>query len=454
MVKKEGADVDRRIKWTAFWLFFILTSLSWIFSEQLAIVLFYVPGYEIQDIFLLERAKTVLLFCITMIFGLIAYGAVITNTAFKKPPPPVSKETVTDLMLSREQFRKLYDNSPAPYLMMDDVGNIRNPNRAALRFFGGTAEECVSTNFYSLIKDVGDEEGKTVSMLRTKVERSVPISQVEMCIQTVNKKTERFALVSIYSLERTSPIPFKHLVTLVDVSKEKESERVKTDFLLLASHQLRTPLTTIKWYIDYLLTTNTIEVSSLVREYLEQIYIGNERMIELITTLLTVSRIEMGTLAPDYTTLHINDIVDDIIEELGTDIQKKKMHVKIITEGDDSIVMDHTMVRIIIHNLLTNAIKYTPDEGEVTIDSKFGPHTCSITVIDNGHGIPQEEQEKIFTKMFRATNARKVSASGTGLGLYLSKAFVEKLGGEMHFQSEQGKGTTFTITLPRVAPGA
>lgn len=454
---REGVNFNKKFAWIMFWVFFILTTLAWVFADQLAIILFYVPGYDIEDIFLFERAKVVLLYGISIVIALISYLSVVLNAIFRKPVAPpstfVSREAVSDLMLSRDQFRKLYDNSPVPYLLMDDVGNIRNPNRASLRFFGGTLEECSSNNFYELIKDEGEGQ-KTKSMLRTKVERSVPISQEEFCIQTLNKKIEKFALVSIYSLEHTSPIPFKHLVTLVDVSRERESERVKTDFLLLASHQLRTPLTTVKWYIDYLLTTDKFIVPEQVREYLEQIYIGNERMIELITTLLTVSRIEMGTLAPEYTTVHVSEVVEDILEELATEIQKGKLNMKVTTEGDDALIMDHTMIRIIIHNLLTNAVKYTPIEGDVEIVSKFEPHSCVISVKDSGHGIPLEEQDKIFSKMFRASNARKISTNGTGLGLYLSKAFVEKLGGEIHFYSEQGKGTTFTISLPRVAPGA
>ncbi len=243
-------------------------------------------------------------------------------------------------------------------------------------------------------------------------------------------------------------------MTLVDVSREKESERVKTDFLLLASHQLRTPLTTVKWYIDYLLASDTSKMSSIVREYLEQIYIGNERMIELITTLLTVSRIEMGTLAPEYVTVKVNEIIDDILEELATDIRSKKIKIQKRSVGDDALVMDHTMLRIIIHNLLTNAVKYTPAEGIVNIDSKFLHHSCTISVADTGYGIPESEQKRIFTKMFRATNAKKISTNGPGLGLYMSKAFVEKFGGEIKFKSEEGSGSTFIISLPRVASGA
>lgn len=443
-------------RWVFLGVFIFLNLFFWFFSEELAIAFLYIPGHDIIDFPLFERARITITAGASVLSALIlyiAYTVYIRLTRKEEPQENFSKEEVSDLMLSHEQFRKLYDNSPVPYFLMDDAGNIRNPNMAALRFFGGTAQECTDTNFYSLLTEEPETE-QAISLLRTKVERSVAVSQEEMVIQSLDKKRSRYALVSIYSLERTSPIPFKHLVTLVDVSEERENEQMKTDFLLLASHQLRTPLTTIKWYIDYLLSTPKVKVDGVIREYLEQIYVGNERMIELITTLLTVSRIEMGTLAPDYKSLKIGKVIEDILEELATDIQKHGTRIQTLSEGDDEVVMDHTMIRIIIHNLLTNAIKYTPNNGTVIIDSKYTAHFFSITVTDTGYGIPVNEQSKIFTKMFRATNAKKISTNGTGLGLYMSRAFAEKLGGDLTFHSEVGKGSTFMLSLPRVAPDA
>ena len=440
-----------------FGLFIIVSVFIWIISEHLVVIYLYIPGYEVVDIFLFDRLKKVMAISTILIFGLILFCIYVTREMIRaksvSPVPVISQETVTDLMLSREQFRKLYDNSPVPYFMMDDAGNIRNPNRASLRFFGGTIEECTNANFFSLIEEEADAE-QTMSLLRVKVERSVPVSQEEMTMRPLRGEKLHYALVSIYSLERSSPIPFKHLVALVDVSKERENEQAKTDFLLLASHQLRTPLTTVKWYIDYLLSSNKVEMGKMVREYLEEIYVGNERMIELITTLLTVSRIEMGTLSPTYKSMKIGKVIEDVLEELAPDIQKHGTRIQVLSDGDDDVVMDYTMIRIVIHNLLTNAIKYTPNTGTVIIDSKFNPHAFTLSVTDTGYGIPIDEQDKIFKKMYRASNAKKISTNGTGLGLYMSKAFVEKLGGRLVFNSKPEKGSTFTITMPRVAPDA
>lgn len=437
-----------------FWIASLLSFFVWLFSRPLVLYGLELFGYTIRDERFLAHLRVLFVSFTILVLFLCAYifALHVFLSKKRKVGASVSAETINDLMFSREQFRKLYENSPVPYFLMDDVGNIRNPNRAALRFFGGTLEECGTTNFYALLSEKENAQEK-IDLLRAKVERAIPVTQEEMCIQTLNNST-RFGLVSIYSLDRKSTIPFKHLVTLVDVSEEKESERVKTDFLLLASHQLRTPLTTIKWYIDYLFSAENLEMPKIVHEYLEQIYIGNERMIELMSTLLTISKIEMGTLTPRYEKVHIEEVIQDIFDEIATDVKKKGIRITSQTKGDDLLTTDKAMVRIVIHNLLTNAVKYTPGGGMVTVQTNYGAHKAELSVSDSGCGIPPQEQEKIFTKMFRASNARKVSTNGTGLGLYMSRSFVQKLGGELSFTSTEGKGTTFTITVPRVAPDA
>jgi PAS domain S-box-containing protein len=428
-----------------------------VFSTQITTVVLFGLGADLHETEAFMRMQALVVITLIIIIGM-GTELVLTRHQLTHRTQHLAEEMVSDLRFSREQFRMLYENSPVPYFLMNDNGIIRNPNRASLRFFEGTEEDCNTLDFFSLVNipSIEGEESEasdTLSLWRTKIERGLPITRQEMTVRTISG-SQKWVMVSIYSLNKSTQVPFKHLVTLVDITKEKESETVKTDFLLLASHQLRTPLTTIKWYIDYLLTSKSVEVSDEVREYLEQIYTGNERMIDLITTLLTVSRIEMGTLAPEYTRMHLGELVDDVLKELEPDIEKKHMKVEKQIDEDDVLTTDKTMMRIAIHNLCTNAIKYSPSEGTVFIEGSFVSGMCSLTVRDTGYGIPPSEQEKIFTKMFRASNARQVSANGTGLGLHLTKAFIEKLGGTIDFTSELNKGTSFLIKLPRVAPDA
>lgn len=352
-----------------------------------------------------------------------------------------------------EQLNALYENSPVPYFMMDDDGAVRNPNKATIRFFSAKSEDFQVANMYHLIARVHNADASHgVPLLVSKIQRGVVISDEEVTFNTYDGK-ERIALISVHSLESTTSLPFRHLITLRDITMERHTEEVKTDFLLLASHQLRTPTTTIKWYIDYLVESKSVQMDATVREYLGEIYSANERMMELISTLLTVARIEMGTLAPEYSDITVGQVMDDVLAELASNITQKQISVTKNVTNEGSIHTDRTMVRIVLHNLLTNAIKYTPQGGAVTVNITYDHNGCTTVVKDTGCGIPIAEQSRIFSKLFRATNAKKVTAHGTGLGLYLTKSFVESLGGSVSYESLEGRGSIFSIWLPRFAPG-
>lgn len=438
--------------------FLFFSAVIWLFSDELLLFfLGYSPEDIIDPVILLAQTKTLMFGFVSALVGVFCFFALAQYNFGKETSRAVQQMTdarVADLTLSATQTQLLYDNSPVPYFVMDDEGNVRNANKATIRFFSANPDDFQVANLYSLIAP-GEQIGSydVVQMLVSKVQRGIAITDEEVTFKTYNN-AERIALVSVYSLARDSKLPFKHLVALRDVTKEREAEEIKTDFLLLASHQLRTPTTTIKWYVDYLLDSKSVTFDDTVREYLQEVYSANERMMDLVRTLLTVSRIEMGTLEPEYTQVVFGKVIDDVLDELAPDITKKEIRVIKNIEHEGSVVSDQTMMRIAVHNLLTNAIKYTPKMGEVHVNVVYTNSECTIEVKDSGYGIPANEQEHIFSKMFRASNAKKVSANGTGLGLYLTRSFVGKLGGSISFESLEGKGTIFTVVLPRVAPDA
>jgi PAS domain S-box-containing protein len=388
------------------------------------------------------------------IIGFLIYVTIIRDVSVERSRfSALAQDINQDVSLTREQFQALYENSPVPYFLMDDTGMIRHPNKATLRFFGGMVDACERVNMYDALTTGDHLQRAGPALFREKIERGIPISQEEMHIRTLSGEY-RWVLLSIHSFLHDTSIPLHHLVTLVDITQEKESERAKSDFLLLASHQLRTPMTTIKWYIDYLLHTQSIILPTDVRNYLEEIDVGNQRMIDLVGTLLTVSQIEMGTLVPESTPVSVNEVIEDVLRELTPDIKSRGTQLVFDQRGDDIIKTDRNMLRITIHNLLTNAIKYTKRGGTVGIATDYGSMMATVTVSDDGCGIPLQEQSKIFSRMFRASNARKVSSNGTGLGLHLTRSVIQKLGGSVSFVSEEGKGTTFTLSIPRIAPDA
>lgn len=382
----------------------------------------------------------------TSIAALVAYIAhqrLHTKTEAKK----MASEMTSELVLSRERFRVLYDNSPLPYFLMGPEGEISGPNKAALRFFGGDVEEVTALNLYDQLV-FETPTASPLAVLKSKIDRGVPVHRME--VQVENRSGNmRWVLLSIFSSGESVELETKRLVTMVDITDEKELERAKTEFVSLASHQLRTPLTTVKWNIDLLLNSETFTVPDEAREFLNKIYIGNERMIELVGTLLNVSRIEMGTVPIYIKETNMRDLVQDVYDELEPLALEKQ--VALTTDYADTSTLLHTdssMVRIIVQNLIANALRYTSKDGRVTVRTRVTPTECVVEVEDTGCGIPPEAYSKIFTKMYRAENARKVEAKGTGLGLYLSKSFAELLGGDITFTSKLNEGSTFTLTIP------
>lgn len=243
-----------------------------------------------------------------------------------------------------------------------------------------------------------------------------------------------------------------------DITKAKEIDREKSEFVSLASHQLRTPLSAINWYTEMLLAGDAGPLSDEQQKYLKEVYIGGQRMVELVNSLLNVSRIELGTFSIDHVDINLPDTAESVFSELEPQISGKHIVIRKDFAPDVPVLKgDLQLVRIVFQNLLSNAVKYTPEGGEVSLNISVGDiphlkggdkHGVLITVRDSGYGIPLHQQHKIFTKLFRADNAKERVPEGNGLGLYLVKSLVEQAGGAIWFESEEGKGTTFCVAFP------
>ncbi len=234
-----------------------------------------------------------------------------------------------------------------------------------------------------------------------------------------------------------------------DITKEKEIDRAKTEFVSLASHQLRSPLTAINWSAEMLLWKDFGRLTKDQEKYLKKIHTHGQRMVELINALLNVSRIDLGTLAFTPKPTDLKAVADSVLDELLPQIEKKKLKVKKIYSGDLPLInIDPKLLRIVFQNLLSNAVKYTPTKGVVSLTIKKRALDVILSVQDTGCGIPKVQQAKIFTKLFRAENAQEMDPDGTGLGLYIVKSIVKQSNGKIWFESIENKGATFYVTLP------
>ena len=198
-----------------------------------------------------------------------------------------------------------------------------------------------------------------------------------------------------------------------------------------------------------LLAGDAGKVNKEQKEYLEEIYKGNQRMVDLVNALLNVSRIELGTLAVDPKPTNLIDQAESVLNEIKPLIINKKLKVvKKFGKAIPEINLDDKLMRIVWQNLLSNSLKYTPEKGQIGIAISKDKTNVKIEVSDTGMGIPKRQQKNIFTKLFRADNVREKETDGTGLGLYIVKSVIEQFGGQVWFKSVENKGTTFYATIP------
>lgn len=238
--------------------------------------------------------------------------------------------------------------------------------------------------------------------------------------------------------------------------KLKALDEAKDDFVSMASHQLRTPLTSIKGYISMVLEGDAGEINDIQRKLLEQSFASSQRMVFLIADLLNVSRLKTGKFVIEEMPVNLAETVGSEIEQLQTTAGGRQLTLKYEQpKVFPTLLLDENKTRQVIMNLVDNAIYYTPAGGTVEVSVKETPSAVEFRVKDNGIGVPRSERPHLFTKFYRAGNARKARPDGTGLGLFMAKKVVVSQGGSIIFETEEGKGSTFGFIFPKskMVPG-
>ena len=234
-----------------------------------------------------------------------------------------------------------------------------------------------------------------------------------------------------------------------DITAQVEMEQLRGDFISIASHQLKTPLTTVKWYLEVLMRDDNIEGDQLM--LVTNAYSGAQRMSTVVNDLLNVSRLDSKKIKVTPEPIQLEYFLLDIISNSkplihdggGIDFKKPSKELP-------RIPVDRVLLSQVVQNLITNAISYTPDSKKchLIIEIRQDGKNCIISIQDNGIGIPNDVGDKIFEKFFREKRAQKQDTSGSGLGLYICKKIMEAGGGKIWFESEENKGTTFYLSFP------
>jgi signal transduction histidine kinase len=232
--------------------------------------------------------------------------------------------------------------------------------------------------------------------------------------------------------------------------KLRQLDETKDDFISMASHQLRTPLTSVKGYISMVLEGDAGKINSKQREMLGQAFFSSQRMVYLIADLLNVSRLKTGKFVIEPTPVNLAQMVKEELEQLEESASSHSLTLSYDKPKKfPELMLDETKTRQVIMNFVDNAIYYTPGGGHITVHLKDNRDTVELRVEDDGIGVPRSEQPHLFTKFYRAGNARKQRPDGTGLGLFMAKKVVVAQGGSITFESQEGKGSTFGFILSK-----
>lgn len=324
-------------------------------------------------------------------------------------------------------------------------------NPVACQMLQWEAKDAVGLDFSDVVP-AADESGKLIP----KDER--PILAVLKMGTTFSNHTANFYIrkdnTRFPAAITTAPIIYENstlgaIITFRDITRNAEINRMKNEFIALASHQLRTPLSALKWYSELLLHGDSGPLNPEQKEFVNNIYDSSIRMIDLVNDLLNIARIESGRITIDSKPCDLGELLQGIIDDVKPKIEAKNQKIILNISSDLAKVnLDRNFIRVVYLNLLTNANKYTPVYGTIAVNIFKKDGQIISQVKDNGYGIPEKEKPFVFQKFFRGSNVSKIVVEGTGLGLYLAKAIVEASKGKIWFESSPLEGTTFSFSLP------
>ena len=354
------------------------------------------------------------------------------------------------LRLEKEKLVTILKSIGDAVFVVDKNLNLILVNEVALKLAGDTIQDYKGKPYKDIFKFVYEEtdEANELFVKNAVLGMSSGEKGKYTCIVNKNDGTKTPISESATPLINNSGEILGAVIVFRDISKELEIDQEKTEFVSLASHQLKTPVGGIKWNLEMLLNEDYGPVSESQREVIADALEMGTRMSSLINGFLNISRIELGVFSVDPEPVDFVKVCEDVLKELEPQIFVKQHQIlKKYDAGLSETNADPKLLHIIFQNLISNAIKYTPEKGRISIAIEKKINTITISVANNGEPIPEKDKGKIFSKLFRASNAGDQDPNGNGLGLYLIKKILVNSGGSIWFDTGEGKDTVFYVTF-------
>lgn len=366
------------------------------------------------------------------------------------------KSAKSEIEIAKIKDDAILENIGEGLIVTDAGGKISLINRAATIMLGYEIKDLLGKDLEKLLPIV-DEKGNLVLDGKRPTQQVLKSCKTAVCSTAqelfyVKKDKTKFPASIV-----AAPIIINHKITGVaevfhDISKEKEIDRMKTEFLSIAAHQLRTPLGSMRWSMEMLLGGDLGEIPPKIKDMVTKIYESNQVMISLVNDLLDVSRIEQGKVPNTPKLTDINSAIKSVIDETQIEAKMKKITISFDSGKDKipEILIDPLHLKEVIDNLVINAIHYNKVNGKVDIVLEKLENSVKLSVINTGKSIPEVEQPRLFTKFFRGIDAVKSETKGTGLGLFVVKSYIESWGGKVWVKSpiKDNQGTIFCVEIP------
>ena len=361
-----------------------------------------------------------------------------------------------------EQLKKERDRAQAIISSMDEGLFVVDKeykvvlmNKAAEKLLGIPAIDAVGKDLTGLVSIFKD--GKELPQNERPVGKTLQSGEqiaygLGDNVQAVARSgTKFFIALSTVPLLGSGGTVTGAMVIFRNINEEKKLDDAKTGFISIASHQLRTPLTSMRWFSEMLLAGDAGALNEEQKHFVERVYQGTDRMIDLVNLLLQIARVEGGRIKIEPVRIDFKTLTNGVALTLKAILDKKMQTVEVTADADPLplILMDQEVVWQVVQNLLSNASRYSPEKAVIKVSISTKGSMLEYAVKDSGIGIPKDQQAGIFEKFFRAENALKTVPEGSGLGLSLVKSLVEEWDGKVWFESEENKGATFYFTVPR-----